>query len=76
MQMTVPWFPPCSLIFFLGKSGRARNMSKECRAIKAGMLLNYADEPRELSPKMIKNDELRKIENFCLQNTDNGFRQL
>ena len=25
--------------------GEGRNMTKECMAIKTGMLLNYADEP-------------------------------
>ena len=44
--------------------GEGRNMTKECMAIKTGMLLNYADEPCELSPKMITNDELGEIEIF------------
>lgn len=45
---------------------RRRNMTKECVAIKTGMLLKYADEP---SWVIVSNDlnELKEIEKMFIQ---------
>ena len=38
-------FGSCSRLKSREWGGEGRNMTKECMAIKTGMLLNYADEP-------------------------------
>lgn len=43
--MSVMMFSEAAQDLGVGNGAGRRNMTKECMAIKTGMLLNYADEP-------------------------------